>query len=107
MLRRRFAAVGALIDRFIRDGEIDGGALAVAVDGGLVAEAYFGEAAPGIPADAETLWPLASISKLYTAAAVMALVERGDVTLGTAVRDVLPLFDGGGRQTVTVRHLLT
>jgi CubicO group peptidase (beta-lactamase class C family) len=106
-MKRRFAAVDAQIERFIRDGEIDGGALAVAVEGSVVAEAYFGEAAPGKPADAETLWPLGSISKVYTAAAVMALVERGNFALGTTVRDVLPIFDGGGRQAVTVRHLLT
>ena len=106
-MKPRFGAVAAQVEGFVRDGEIDGGALAVAVEGGIVAEAYYGEAAPGVPSDAATLWPLASISKVYTATAVMALVERGDITLGTTVRDIIPNFDGGGRQTVTVRHLLT
>jgi CubicO group peptidase (beta-lactamase class C family) len=106
-MKRRLNAVFARIERFIRDGEIDGGALAVAHEGDVVVEAYFGEAAPDQPATAETLWPLASISKLYTAAAVMALVERGQLTLGTTVHDILPAFSGDGREAITIRHLLT
>ena len=106
-MTRRLGAVVARIERFVRDGEIDGGALAVAVEGEVVAETYFGEAAPGRMANIETLWPLASISKVYTAAAVMAMVERGDLTLGTFVREIIPSFGGAGREAVTVRHLLT
>lgn len=101
--------VGAFrrIERFLSDGACDGAALAVAISGELVAERHWGQAAPGRPAGPNTLWPLASISKLYAAAAVMALVERGELTLGTPVRTLLPEFDGGGREQVTLRHLLT
>jgi CubicO group peptidase (beta-lactamase class C family) len=103
----RLAPVRDRIARFVRDGEVVGAALAVAVGGELVGEAYFGDASPDRPASDETLWPLASISKLYTAAAVMALVERGELSLATPVRSVLPEFDDGGRELVTLRHLLT
>ena len=88
-------------------GPVGGVALAVAVGGEVVAERYAGDAAPGIPAGPSTLWPLASISKLYTAAAAMALIERGEITLSTRVETVLPGFTGGGREKVTVRHLMT
>jgi CubicO group peptidase (beta-lactamase class C family) len=37
----------------------------------------------------------------------MALVERGVISLGITVRSILPEFDGDGRETVTLRHLLT
>lgn len=46
------------------------------------------------PANAETLFDLASLTKLYTTAAFMTLVEQGKVRLDTAVRTLLPEFDG-------------
>jgi CubicO group peptidase (beta-lactamase class C family) len=88
-------------------GPVRGAGLAVAHGGELVLERYAGEAAPGLLAGPCTLWPLASISKLYTAAAAMALIERGDLTLSTRVASVLPSFTQDGRDRVTLRHLLT
>lgn len=103
----RLTPVAERIVRFIHAGEIDGAGLAVAVGGKQVFEWYGGRAAPALPAGPAVLWPLASISKVYTAATVMALVERGELTLDTRVCTVLPRFRGGGRDDVTVRHLLT
>ncbi len=96
-----------LLDRFVAEGQTDGAAVAVAHRGELAGAYDAGFAAPGRPAAADTLWPLASISKSYTAAATMALVERGLLTLDTTVTSVLPAFRGDGRERVTLRHLLT
>jgi CubicO group peptidase (beta-lactamase class C family) len=49
--------------------------IAIAIDGQLVFTHIAGEATPGIPATDDTLWPLASISKLYTASAIMSLIK--------------------------------
>ncbi len=95
------------IERFIDDREITGAGLAVSHHGKLVAEWYSGQAAADLPAGPDVLWPLASISKLYTAVAVMALVERGDLTLSMPVHTLLPEFTGDGREQVRLRHLLT
>lgn len=103
----RLGAVRDRMERFVAAGELDGMALAAARGGRIVAELYAGRAAPGRPAEDTTLWPLASISKTYTAATVMALVERGDLTLSLPVRALLPAFDGGGRENVRLGHLLT
>lgn len=103
----RLSAVRDRMERFVAAGELDGMALAVAAGGKIVAEWYAGRAAPERPAGEETLWPLASISKVYTAAAMMALVERGDLTLALPVRTLLPAFDGDGREQVRLGHLLT
>ena len=46
------------------------------------------------PADAETLFDLASVTKLFTTAAFMILVEQGKVSLDEPVRNVLPEFSG-------------
>jgi CubicO group peptidase (beta-lactamase class C family) len=111
MREERLQAVYAHFARFIADGELAGGAIAAAIGGEQVVEWYGGEAAPGLKAGPGVLWPLASISKSYTAATVLALVERGDLTLSTRVAEVLPGFgatDGAdGRERITLRHLLS
>ncbi|MDQ2682303.1 MAG: beta-lactamase family protein, partial [Chloroflexota bacterium] len=73
--------VWRLLDRFLTEG-VPGAGIVIARGGEIVAERYAGEAAPGRPADDLTLWPLASISKLYGAAACMATVEAGEIALG-------------------------
>jgi CubicO group peptidase (beta-lactamase class C family) len=75
--------------------------------GSIVAERYAGEAAPGLRAGPDVLWPVASISKVYTAATIMRLVEHGVLTLSTPVHLLLPEFTGHWRDEVRVRHLLT
>ncbi|GGN49925.1 serine hydrolase [Actinoplanes campanulatus] len=49
-----------------------------------------------------TLMPIASLSKSFTALAVMRLVEAGRLTLDTPIREHLP----GLPERITVRHLL-
>ncbi len=95
------------LNRFIAAGELDGAALAVAHRGRQVIAWQGGNAAPGRPAAANTLWPIASISKTFTAAMIMVLIEQGVFLLSTPVRSVLPEFTGGGRDGATLRHLLT
>jgi CubicO group peptidase (beta-lactamase class C family) len=96
-----------LIRRYIDAGSFAGAALLVARGGRLLIEHYAGQAAPGLPAGPATLWPIASISKVYTAAMIMRLVELGELTLNTLVCQVLPAFQGAGREHIRLRHLLT
>jgi len=99
--------LASLIDRYIQNGDFAGAGVIVAHHGQIVYAHYAGKAAPGLPADSNTLWPVASISKLYTAAAIMRLVELGEITLNTLVSRVIPQFTGDGREKVRLRHLLT
>lgn len=46
------------------------------------------------PADADTLFDLASVTKLFTMAAFMTLVEQGKVSIDDPVWSVLPEFSG-------------
>ncbi len=96
-----------LIERYIAAGGFAGAALIAAQHGRIVIEHYAGDAAPGLPASPSVLWPLASISKLYTAALIMRLVEEGQLTLNMPVAYLLPEFTGEDRATVRLRHLLT
>ncbi len=99
--------IAARLERFVADGHMPGCALAIAKHGEPVGEWYRGEMAPGRPATEDTVWPLACISKVYTAATVMALVERGELTLSMPVCSLLPSFVEGGRAAIRLRHLLT
>jgi len=64
----------------------------------------------GVPFTAETRFPIASVTKTYTATAVMALVEAGRIDLDAPVQRYLPEFrvaDADASDRVTIRHLLT
>ncbi|MCS7055372.1 MAG: beta-lactamase family protein [Thermoflexales bacterium] len=99
--------VRAVVERHIADGGFAGAAVIAAHHGQIAVEYYAGEAAPGLPSGASVLWPLASISKVYSTAMIMRLVELGMLTLNTPVCHVLPRFTGDGREQVRLRHLLT
>src|SRR5262245_11752686 len=63
-----------------------------------------------LPVTEHTVFPIASISKTFTATAMMRLVEQGKVDLRTPVRTYLPDFrvrDEAASRDVTVWHLLT
>jgi CubicO group peptidase (beta-lactamase class C family) len=64
----------------------------------------------GLPVTADTLFQVGSITKVFTATAVMQLVEEGTIALDEPVVRFLPDFrlaDETATRTVTVRHLLT
>jgi CubicO group peptidase (beta-lactamase class C family) len=60
-----------------------------------------------IPMREDTIFDLASISKLFTTVVVLRQVEAGRVDLDAPVARYLPEFAAGGKQSVTVRMLLT
>jgi CubicO group peptidase (beta-lactamase class C family) len=64
-------------------------------------------AAEQIPARINTVYDLASVSKLFTTIAVLQLVERERIDLDTPMATYVPEFAAGGKAAVTIRHLLT
>jgi CubicO group peptidase (beta-lactamase class C family) len=60
-----------------------------------------------IPTRVDTVYDLASISKLFTTIVLLQQVERKRVDLDAPVARYVPEFAAGGKATVTVRHLLT
>ena len=55
----------------------------------------------------DTIFDLASVSKLFTSIAVVQLIEEGHVDLESPVAAYLPEFAANGKEAVTVRQLLT
>lgn len=88
------------------------GASVALTDGDTVIEATYGVTSlrTQVPVTPQTLFQVGSISKIYTATLIMALVDQGKVDLDATVQTYLPWFavaDSDVSASVTVRHLLT
>ncbi|MFJ1747780.1 serine hydrolase [Streptomyces sp. NPDC088116] len=55
----------------------------------------------------DTVFDLASVSKLFTSVLAVQQIERGALELEAKVTTYLPEFGRAGKQDITVRHLLT
>ncbi|WP_031034361.1 serine hydrolase domain-containing protein [Streptomyces sp. NRRL F-5650] len=60
-----------------------------------------------IPMARDTVFDLASVSKLFTSILAVQQMERGTLELEAPVASYLPDFGRAGKQDVTIRHLLT
>jgi len=60
-----------------------------------------------VPMRRDTIFDLASVSKLFTSIVVVQLIEEGRVELEAPVATYLPEFAAAGKEAVTIRHLLT
>jgi CubicO group peptidase (beta-lactamase class C family) len=101
-----------LVDAEVRRGGFPGAALIVGEGDQLLLEAGIGRTGwsrfydPVDPGG--TLYDLASLTKVVgTTTAVMLLVQDGKLRLDDPVHRWLPTFTEGGRDSVTVRQLLT
>lgn len=100
MQGNRFSAATRLISNAVDKGEVAAASLYISSKGARFVEG-FGRAKEDTP------FLLASISKPMTAVCVMRLVDRRSVSLDDAVRKHIPEFQGGDRNAITIRHLLT
>lgn len=58
-----------------------------------------------VPATAETVYRIGSVTKQFTAAAILRLAEQGKLSLDDTLQRFLPAFPSQGHR-VTIRHLL-
>lgn len=85
-------------------------AIVVSGDRRILATGYgFADRSRQIPVTVDTVFPLASVTKVFTATAVMQLVERGLIDLDAPASHYLPEMAQSGRFDAgpTVRQLLT
>ncbi len=97
----------AEIERGIEAGQHIGAQVYASVAGEAVIDAAWGQAKPGVPMTSDTLMVWFSCTKPVVAAAVLQLVERGELTLEDRIARVIPEFSAGGKESLTLRHLLT
>lgn len=100
----------AEIDRLMRpyDGDVPGAALLVLKDGRAVVRRGYGRSdlERQVEAGPATNYRLASVSKQFTAAAVLLLAQDGRLAIEDPVRKWLPSLPASA-DAITVRHLLT
>jgi CubicO group peptidase (beta-lactamase class C family) len=97
-------ALQTLLDRAAE--EVDAGSLpscqlAIAHEGALVHVSTFGAATDS------SRYPVFSVTKALTAAAVWGMVSDGLLTAQTRVADVIPEFASNGKQDVTVAQVMS
>jgi CubicO group peptidase (beta-lactamase class C family) len=106
----RVRYVAKLAESWVAQGITPALGVLVARRGIIVLHEAFGRRTPepdSPPLQRDTLYPLASLTKPITAAAVMVLVEDGLLGLNRPVAEYIPEFTGEGKQAVMVHHLLT
>jgi CubicO group peptidase (beta-lactamase class C family) len=109
----RFAAVDELVESFQQRGGQPGVAYGIVADGGLAHTGGFGERWLGGPVpDAGTVFRIASMTKSFTAAAVLALRDDGRLALDDPAAKFVPELRGLALPSpdsppVSIRHLLT
>ena len=105
-------AVDAVLAKAVADGDVPGAVIAVVKDGQVILMRGYGFAnlEAKTPVDTErTLFYLASLTKPFTATAVMQVAERGKVDLRADMNRYLRTFkvDDTFREPVTLEQLLT
>lgn len=119
-----FAAVQALIDRYVAEGKVPGAVVAVVRPGRhrpLFMKAGMSAFEGGAAMDENTLFRVYSMTKPITAMAIMQQVALGKLRLDQPIADILPeyaamqvlidpekgLDSRPAKTAITVRHLLT
>jgi CubicO group peptidase (beta-lactamase class C family) len=106
----RFRQACGLLRRWADEDAVPAAALCVGRRGRMVAPRFFGRQCPerGAPSlRQDALFLVASLTKPVTVAAVMLLVERGELTLDDPATAFVPEFAAEGKGAVTIRHLMT
>src|SRR4029450_13939089 len=92
----------------LRQLHIPGASVAIVRDGRIIKAQSYGLANVewNIPATNNTVYELGSITKQFTAAAIMVLVEEGKVGLDDKIRKYFPAAPEAWEH-ITIRHLLS
>lgn len=108
------------LDDWVGSGVVRGASAAIWWRGEFVASHHAGFAREGQAVDDRTLFALASVSKPFTAALVMRIIEQRNLPLDTPVSTVIPEFGSiddtidenaypqleALRERITIRHIL-
>ncbi len=102
-------AIDAFLQKQVGANRIPGVAVAIVQGDEIIFARGYGEAAPGVPVTLQTQFYIGSVTKSFTALAVMQLVQAGKLELDAPVVKYLPWFqvaDSEASSTITLRHLL-
>jgi len=100
------AAVDALVTATMKTEHIAGATVAISIDGNVAYRKAFGfsDISSKAPATTDTVYPIGSISKQFTAACVLLLAQDGKLSIDDPLSLYVPGLPWADR--VTLRHLL-
>ncbi|WP_449355256.1 serine hydrolase domain-containing protein [Virgibacillus natechei] len=118
MLQQPLDEIDGVIQQGIANKYMSGSAFLAARSGTIVKEDAYGYAARYLDDDftemenpvamqTDTIFDVASITKVFTATAAMQLYEQGEFNLDDLVADYIPEFAENGKSDVTIKQLLT
>lgn len=98
--------IDAIAAHALKAQHISGMEIAVGRNGNVLYTRGYGlrNRAHGLPVTAQTVFPIGSVTKQFTAAAVMELVDRGKINLNAHVSAYIPNAPHGSE--ITIRELL-
>ena len=112
--RQKFPEIDTAIESFIAQRQMPGAVFWLERQGKSGDESYqkaygkFSYEADAASITLNTIFDAASLTKVIaTAPAVMLLIEQGKVTLDAPLIQFFPECGGGGKEAITIRHLLT
>src|SRR5579864_7701941 len=97
-----FAALDQTVENLLTGYQVPGAALALSYQGRLIYARGFGYAstATSTPIQPDSLFRVASVSKEFTAAAVLKLIEQGKLTIDQPAFALLPDLQPATGQTL-------
>ncbi len=102
-------AIDAFLQAQVKANRLPGLAVAIIQGDEIIFAKGYGKAAPGRPVTPQTQFYIGSVTKGFTALAIMQLVEQGKLELDAPVQKYLPWFkvaDPEASSQITIRHLL-
>jgi CubicO group peptidase (beta-lactamase class C family) len=107
----KFARALQLIDEEFQAGTFPGALLAVSRHGSPALEkqwgTYLSRQEPDVPCDGQMVNMLYSVSKLVASTVIVMARQMGKFDFDTPVAKLVSGFEGGGKEAITLRHLLT
>ncbi len=106
-LAQRLARIETYVEHERASQRIPGLSIAIVHEGEAVWSRGFGAAdvENDVPATAQTVYRIASITRMVTAVALLQLVQNGKISLRASVRDYVPELPDKGER-ITLEHLL-
>lgn len=104
---KRLTAVRRVFEEGRTRGLHSGLQIYVSLRGEVIADGGLGTDHSGRPMDRDVLMPWLSAGKPLTAVAVLKLIEQNRLALDEPVARWIPEFASGGKDAITIRHLLT
>ncbi len=105
----KISAIGAFLDDLADQEQFSGVVLIALGAQPILQEAYgMADRGRGIPNQLDTKFNLGSMDKMFTAVAILQLVEQGELSLDAKIAEVLPDYPNQQvANTVTIHQLLT